>query len=310
MNGEPKTPYREGKPLAEIIAPDRRRAKTFALVASSMVAGAALWVVGGFVLEQLKADRDLRTAPTTPGYVAGRIAPAVLKGPDHDVAMPPGTLAIVHVWLQGCQDCMPAFEAMRRLEDEGGLGVSVPVYNIAYGEADPTWAMRYGVRTNLAYDVGGSSVVRPLGIATFTTLVVDKNGSVLLRDRPDRPGYRARVRAAVHAEDPRDETTSGDPFAPDEREVLDATSVSRVVAANRVAVKRVCWDRRPSDGRSAAASVSVVATIGTDGRVSSASGSGSDAALAKCVEDQVTTWHFPSPTYPTSVNIPFRFVRE
>jgi hypothetical protein len=199
----PPSPYREGKPLAEIIPRDRRRLKTFALVLSSMIAGVSLWNVGGLVVEGRRADSEARSTRSTPGYLAGRMPSAVLHGPEHDVVMPPGTLSIVHVWLQGCQDCMPAFEAMRRLEDEGGLGVDVPIYNVAYGEADSTWAMRYGVRTNLAYDVGGASVVRPLGIGTFTTLVVDKGGAILLRDRPDRPGYRARIRAAVHAEDPR-----------------------------------------------------------------------------------------------------------
>lgn len=198
---EPRVPYREGKPLTEIIPPDRRRRKTGALVVSSMIAGVALWVVGGFVVERLRAGGP-RSGASTPGYIAGSVRPVVLHGPDHDVALPPKTLAVVNVWLQGCADCMPAFDAMRQLEDEGGLGVDVPVYNVAYGEADPTWAMRYGVHTNLVFDPGGASVVRPLGIGTFTTLVIDSQGTILHRDRPDRPGYRARVRAAVHDVDP------------------------------------------------------------------------------------------------------------
>jgi len=313
----PQTPYREGKRLAEIIPPDRRRLKALALVLSSMIAGVALWVVGGFVLDILRTESSVQRPPVTPGYVAGRIAPAVLHGPERDVVMPPATLSIVHVWLQGCQDCMPAFEAMRRLEDEGGLGVDVPIYNVAYGEADPTWAMRYGVRTNLAYDVGGASVVRPLGIGTFTTLVVDKGGTVLLRDRPDRPGYRARVRAAVHAEDPRDSNRPGDPFEPDDRSTLDAVSVERVVAAHRAGIKRTCWERSRADEPllPASANVTVRVTIGADGTVLSSSSSGNDAALAKCLEGQIKTWRFPAKGTgqdgaPTIVSIPFKFVRE
>jgi hypothetical protein len=301
-----KTPYREGKPLAEIIEPDRRRLKIFALVLGSMIAGVALWVVGGAAVEAMRTDR---TAPTTPGYVVGRIAPAVLHGPEHDVVMPPATLSVIHVWLQGCQDCMPAFEAMRRLQDEGGLGVDVPIYNIAYGEADPTWAMRYGVHTNLAYDVGGASVVRPLGISTFTTLVVDKRGTVLLRDRPDRPGYRARIRAALNVEDPRD---PNDPLAEPHGD-LDATTVERVIAAHRSAIRRTCWEPGNTNNVSSA-SIDVRVLVGADGRVISSSSTGTDPALGKCIEGQIATWRFPAAgereREPTAITIPFKFVRQ
>jgi hypothetical protein len=258
-------------------------------------------VLGGFVVERVRAPGPKPLE--TPGYVAGRVGPAVLHGPDHDVELPPRGIAVVHVWLQGCLDCMPAFEAMRRLEDEGGLGVDVPVYNVAYGEADPIWAMRYGVRSNLVFDPGGASVVRPLGIGTFTTLVVDKSGTILLRDRPDRPGYRARIRAAVHDEDPRGETPT-----------LDAASIARVAAAHRAAVKVACWDRyEPGIAHGVKASVTVIATVGSDGLVESASSTGTDPKLARCVEDQVRTWRFPTPDHggnAVSVSIPFELVRE
>ncbi len=128
---------------------------------------------------------------------AGRIVPTLLHGPDGDALMPPATRAIVHVWGQGCDGCMPSFAAMRELQDEGGLGVTVPVYNVTYGYVDLPWAERYGVRTNLVVDRLGASVVAPLGIDTFTTLVLDGNGNIVHRDRPDRPGYRDRIRAAV-----------------------------------------------------------------------------------------------------------------
>jgi len=297
-------PYREGKALTELIPPDRRRLKTALLVGCSMIAGAALWVVGGSVASLLRAPGPA-AAEATPGYIAGRIGPTVLHGPDHDVELPPRSLAIVHVWLQGCQDCMPAFEAMRRLEDEGGLGVDVPIVNVAYGEADPTWAMRYGVRANLVYDPGGASVLRPLGIGTFTTLVIDHHGTVLHRDRPDRPGYRARIRAAVHDEDPRGEPTS----VP-----LDAASIARVAAAHRPEVKHACWDPIGSDApRGRKASVTVLATVGINGVVEEASSTGSDPKLAKCVEDQLRGWRFPSRDPgdgAVRVTLPFEFMRE
>ena len=309
----PKAPYREGKPLTEIIAPDHRRLKISVLVASSMIAGVVLWVAGGRALDAVRSS-SAAPAPSTPGYIAGRIGSAVLHGPDQDVVMPPATLSIIHVWLQGCQDCMPAFEAMRRLEDDGGLGVDVPIYNVAYGEADPTWATRYGVRANLAYDAAGTNVVRPLGIGTFTTLVVDRGGAILLRDRPDRPGYRARVRAAVHAEDPRD-SPQPSPDRSDDAEFLDGAAVERVVAAHRSGLTLACWGNRPAAERSTAAQadVTVLATVGSEGMVVSTSASGSDAAVARCVERQIKTWRFPDVAKgerTVTVSIPFRFSRQ
>lgn len=306
----PQTPYREGKRLAEIIAPDRRRQKVLALILGSMIAGVALWELGGLAASALRTNVATRVYPT---QGAGRIMPAVLHGPEHDVAMPPGTLSIIHVWLQGCQDCMPAFEAMRRLEDEGGLGVDVPIYNVAYGEADPTWAMRYGVRTNLVYDAGGLSVVRPLGISTFTTLVVDKNGAILLRDRPDRPGYRARIRAAVHAEDPRDARlpAPGDPLGTDDPPAaLDSESIQRVIAVHRAAIKRTCWERGGADDGPATVKVTVNVVVATTGAVLSTSSSGTDPVTAKCVEAEIKAWSFPARRSGATVSIPFTFARQ
>ena len=248
----PPTPYRDGKPLAEIIPPDNRRAKAAALVISSMVAGVTLWVLGGWVLELATRVPPIREMPTTPGYEAGHIARGVLHGPGRDLVMPPVERSIIHVWLQGCQDCMPAFEAMRDVEDRGGLGVKVPIINVAYGEADPTWAARYRVDSNLVFDIGGATVVKPLGIGTFTTLVVDSNGSILHRDRPDRPGYRDRVRAAVGAENvvpdpaPEPDFVAQPDYPPlPTSQGLDTAGVERVVAAHRSEIKRACWDSAP-----------------------------------------------------------------
>jgi hypothetical protein len=39
--------------------------------------------------------------------------------------------------------------------------------------------------------------VTPLGIGSFTTLVVDGDGAVLAIDRPDRPGFAERITAAL-----------------------------------------------------------------------------------------------------------------
>jgi hypothetical protein len=279
-----------------------------------MAAGVALWVLGGMVVD---LQRELTPAPigTAPLDQAGRITPSVLRGPGLSVAMPPRQRSVVHVWLQGCQDCMPKFEAMRALESAGGLGVTVPIYNVAYDEADPTWAARYGVQQNLVFDVGGRSVVKPLGIGTFTTLVFDSDGSVLLRDQPDRPGYRDRVRAAVGAANVRPPPTPSpdDPLGPpgDEGAPLDAEAVRRVVAANAAGLKRACWERRLADRDGpAAASVTVTATIGGDGRVDATRATGDDAPLQACLEAQVATWRFPASGAAKTVSLPFRFAKE
>lgn len=322
MNGPPSSPspsppapYREGKALAEIIPPDRRRAKATALVLVSMVAGVVLWVLGGWAIAAIQS-RETKVPAPTPGYYAGRIGPSLLRGPDAQVAMPPLRRSVVHVWLQGCGDCMPAFEAMRALQSTGGLQVDAPVVNVAYGEADLTWAQRYGVATNLVFDPGGTSVVRPLGIGTFMTLVVEPNGSIIHRDRPDQPGYLARVRSAVEfgnpnvvpAPDPRDPLGSRTDTPEATDTTLDAASVQRVVAAHRAGIKRTCWERSDDDRRSA--SVDVRLTIDTDGRVTTARATGDDPVVAKCIEAQTRTWLFPSPSSQTTVNIPFKFIRE
>lgn len=49
-------PYREPKPLAELIAPDRRRQKTAVLVVASMIAGVLLFQTGRFILEDRRDD--------------------------------------------------------------------------------------------------------------------------------------------------------------------------------------------------------------------------------------------------------------
>lgn len=135
-----------------------------------------------------------------PATAARRLAPSTLRGPDGAVAtLPPERASIVHVWLQGCADCMPAFEAAARLRDQPSLS-SLPTINVAYGSASPEFAVRYGVDRGLVFD-GGDAVVRPLGIGSFTTLVVAPDGLVVHRDRPDRPGYVDRVVAAHGAAD-------------------------------------------------------------------------------------------------------------
>lgn len=88
---------------------------------------------------------------------------------------------------------MPAFEAYKKL---GGVSDLGPVVNVAYGAADEAWLQSYGLGDNLVIDPG-DKLVRSLGITSFTTLVVEPDGSVLLRISPAVKNYREALAAAM-----------------------------------------------------------------------------------------------------------------
>jgi len=90
---------------------------------------------------------------------------------------------------------------------------------------------------------------------------------------------------------------------------LDSSSVERVVAAHRAGVKRTCWERGGADQK-ASVNVTVSATVAPDGSVSGTSSNGDDPVVAKCIESQVKSWRFSAPGSTTTVNIPFKFVRQ
>jgi predicted Zn finger-like uncharacterized protein len=90
---------------------------------------------------------------------------------------------------------------------------------------------------------------------------------------------------------------------------LDSSSVERVVAAHRAGVKRTCWERGGADQKSSV-NVTVSATVAPDGSVSGTSSNGDDPVVAKCIESQVRGWRFSAPGSTTTVNIPFKFVRQ
>jgi predicted Zn finger-like uncharacterized protein len=90
---------------------------------------------------------------------------------------------------------------------------------------------------------------------------------------------------------------------------LDQAGVERVVQAHRTGVKRTCWERGGADQKSSV-NVTVTANVAPNGSVSSTSSSGDDPVVAKCIESQVKTWQFPAPGSNTTLNIPFKFVRQ
>jgi len=170
------------------------RGALLSLVAGSVFAGVLLtltWihVVGPFIEEV--ADDVIAAIP------ASGFPNATLTGPAGTVVFPPREPTVVHVWLQGCADCMPAFEAQKRHVDAGAYE-GIPVVNVAFGRADTSWATSYGVDRLLVFD-DGSAVVRPLGIGTFTTFLVDEEGDIRFRARPDEVGFVNRLHGALVA---------------------------------------------------------------------------------------------------------------
>jgi predicted Zn finger-like uncharacterized protein len=90
---------------------------------------------------------------------------------------------------------------------------------------------------------------------------------------------------------------------------LDQAAVERVVAGHRNGVKRTCWERG-GDQKASGVNVTVTANVAPDGSVASTSSSGDDPVVAKCIETQVKSWRFPAPGAATTLNIPFKFVRQ
>jgi hypothetical protein len=265
------------------------------LVVVSMVAGGALFALASLVKDAWSTPAPITPVPTE----ANRLPDAPLPGPDGPRGLRNGRTSIVHVWLQGCADCMPAFEALRDLHARGGLALDAPEINVSYGRSDPAWADRYTVGSNLVWDVGGSAVVKPLGIASFTTLVVDENGYVIHRDRPDRPGYLEAVRRVLV------QHGAKSTVAPPRR--LGKDDIEPVVDRHTPAM-RACWDRNRAGERDVTLSVRLV--VDAEGGATQVAVEGGDPELTECVRKDVTTWRFPQPITPTPLTIPVHLTRS
>lgn len=89
---------------------------------------------------------------------------------------------------------------------------------------------------------------------------------------------------------------------------LSEADVQRTVSSYTPGVKRKCWDTAPPG----TTSVNVMAniTVGGDGSVQGVSANGSDATVANCIQTQIRNWRFPATGGKSSVNVPFKFVRQ
>jgi hypothetical protein len=125
--------------------------------------------------------------------------PRVYEGPDGPKTLPLDRAFIANVWLQGCHDCMPSFEAWRKLYESGEIPKALPIVNIAYGNVEPAWAERYRLRDTLLVDGDGQKLVRPQLITTFTTLVVTAERKIVWRGHPRDSGYLDGLKSALAA---------------------------------------------------------------------------------------------------------------
>ncbi len=90
---------------------------------------------------------------------------------------------------------------------------------------------------------------------------------------------------------------------------LSQGQLLQMIGLHQVAVRRQCWDRNPTARPSVG--ITVAMTVGPDGTTQGVSASGDDAAVAKCIENDIrSNWHFGSIGCSQKVSIPFKFVRQ
>ena len=168
-----------GNPVALYRGPQLRwfRGGTLmALVAASVAMGALLHAGWPAFVAWWFAPPATAPRPVPQTGSDGRVLTAsVLTGPNATFILPPTQTTLVNVWLENCSDCMPAFNAWAKFA-ESDLGAvpqapspglhlrsSVPVVNVAYGQATTAFAINYHVDSSLVFDTG-AAVVQQLGI--------------------------------------------------------------------------------------------------------------------------------------------------
>jgi predicted Zn finger-like uncharacterized protein len=106
---------------------------------------------------------------------------------------------------------------------------------------------------------------------------------------------------------PTEDPGGGDaPAAPGQ--CLSGGQVQQVIGLHQLAIRRSCWERNPTVKPTV--NVSVALTVGPDGSAQSVSTSGDEASVAKCIENDVRTWHFPAMGCSQKTGFSFKFVRQ
>ncbi len=86
---------------------------------------------------------------------------------------------------------------------------------------------------------------------------------------------------------------------------LTEDQVKSVLATHTAGVKRTCWERMQTQSSSVNVTVHIVA--GNSGQVTSATATGNDPMVARCIEGEVRRWTFPG---SGTIDIPFHFLRQ
>lgn len=189
-------------PTAAVAGPSLRTLSSKGLklvIAASVLVGIGTYAVAvNVILPRLKQAEARRAESQKPPIDRdGFHHPITLPGEHGTVTLPlPGQVFVMNVWLQNCPDCMPAFRAFRDMKSKKPLS-DIPHVNISYGsELNMKFAKEYGLDEKIAADIG-RHIVNPLGIHSFTSFLIDQQGRIRWKARPDQPDYRARLQGAL-----------------------------------------------------------------------------------------------------------------
>jgi predicted Zn finger-like uncharacterized protein len=105
---------------------------------------------------------------------------------------------------------------------------------------------------------------------------------------------------------PTDEPSLEGPKAPGQ--CFSEGQVQQVIGLHQLAIRRSCWERNPTTKPTVNVSVSM--TIAPDGSAQSVVASGDEPAVAKCIENDVRGWRFPSMGCSQKTGFSFKFVRQ
>jgi predicted Zn finger-like uncharacterized protein len=89
---------------------------------------------------------------------------------------------------------------------------------------------------------------------------------------------------------------------------LSGGQVQQVIGLHQLAIRRTCWERNPTVKPTV--NVAVALTVGPDGSAQNVSTSGDEASVAKCIENDVRSWHFPAMGCSQKTGFSFKFVRQ
>jgi predicted Zn finger-like uncharacterized protein len=89
---------------------------------------------------------------------------------------------------------------------------------------------------------------------------------------------------------------------------FSSAQVSQVIGLHQPGIRRSCWERNPTTKPTVNVNVSL--TIGADGSPGNVNASADELTVAKCVENDVRTWHFPAMGCSQATSFSFHFVRQ